>query len=98
MVVAYTLNPTTQGQNSNTVPNQQVCIIEKSQTILTGYYKNLLQLTYKGTNFQCGQEQRAAFATASKLFSMHETLANIEPETLIMDIMYIGDLATGNSS
>jgi hypothetical protein len=37
--------------------------------------------------------------TSGKLISMHATLTNIEPDdSLIMDIIFIYDLATGDSS
>jgi hypothetical protein len=56
-------------------------------------------VTRKGASFQWGQEQRAAFVTASKLISVHTTLINIEPDyILIMGIRFIGELATGDPS
>ena len=97
-VVAHTFNPTTQGQNSDTAPNWYVCTLEKSHTIQF-IIKILYRVTRETANFQWGQEQRAAFVTSGKLISMHATLTNIEPDdTLIMDIIFIGELVTGNSS
>lgn len=97
-VVVHTFNPTTQGQNSDTAPNWYVCTLEKSHTIQF-IIKILYRVTRETANFQWGQEQRTAFLTASKLISMHTSLINIEPnDSLVMDAVFIGELATRDSS
>ena len=47
-------------------------------------------------NFQWGQELKSASVTVAKLISPQATLTNIEADaTLIMDIIFIAVLATG---
>jgi hypothetical protein len=65
---------------------------------LQSIVKTLSRLTRKAVNLRWGQEQRAAFVTAIKLISMHTSLTNTEPDdTLIMDLTFICELATGDS-
>lgn len=46
-------------------------------------------------NFQWGIEIKAVFMTAGKLFSVHAFLTNNKPDdTLIMDMIFNGELAT----
>lgn len=78
--------------------NWYVCTLEKSHTIQF-IIKILYRVTRETANFQWGQEQRTAFLAASKLISMHTSLINIEPnDSLVMDAVFIGELATRDSS
>lgn len=74
--------------------NWYVSTLEKTLIILTDYCKPLYRVTRNLlSDFQWGQEQRAAFLTASKRFSVNATQNNIEPDdTLIRFIIFIDEL------
>jgi hypothetical protein len=53
----------------------------------------------ESVNFQWRKIQTSTFVTSAKLISMYVTLTNTEPDNkLIMDITFIGEVATVDSS